>query len=175
MLLVGRQEGHPACKNWAVGCWRGYLSGSRCRLAYGLADTTATHSLVSLKSRLVLSFSYRLTRVVLDKPGVCVCVCVPVDRTVVCWHVLHWFKLWSALQFSASEVTTLWRYTNLFIIVIITMNYDCLQNESLPRNQPLKRRINLMFCTCFYCAAVGTRVNEELAACACLSRSVWCC
>jgi len=75
MLLVGRQEGHPACKNWAVGCWRGYLSGSRCRLAYGLADTTATHSLVSLKSRLVLSFWYPLTRVVLDKAGVCVCVC----------------------------------------------------------------------------------------------------
>jgi len=25
-MLVGRQEGHPACKNWVVGCWRGYLS-----------------------------------------------------------------------------------------------------------------------------------------------------
>jgi len=22
-LLVGQQEGHPACKNWVVGCWRG--------------------------------------------------------------------------------------------------------------------------------------------------------
>jgi len=30
MLLVGRLEGHPACKNWAVGCWHGYLSGTRC-------------------------------------------------------------------------------------------------------------------------------------------------
>jgi len=28
-LLVGRQEGLPACKNWVVGCWRGYVSGSR--------------------------------------------------------------------------------------------------------------------------------------------------
>ena len=45
-LLVGRQEGHPACKNWAVGCWRGYLSGTRCRLAYGPADATATHCLL---------------------------------------------------------------------------------------------------------------------------------
>ena len=44
-LLVGRQEGHPACKNWVVGCWRGYLSGMRCRLAYGPADATATHCL----------------------------------------------------------------------------------------------------------------------------------
>jgi len=32
-LLIGWQEGHPACKNWAVGCWHGYLSGARCRLA----------------------------------------------------------------------------------------------------------------------------------------------
>jgi len=26
-LLVGRQEGHPACKNWVVGCRHGCLSG----------------------------------------------------------------------------------------------------------------------------------------------------
>jgi len=45
-LLVGRQEGHPACKNRVVGCWRGYLSGARCRLAYGPADSTATHCLL---------------------------------------------------------------------------------------------------------------------------------
>jgi len=47
MLLVGRQEGHPACKKsewW--GCWHGYLSGARCRLAYGPADATATHCLL---------------------------------------------------------------------------------------------------------------------------------
>jgi len=25
MLLVGRQEGHPVCKNWVVGYWRGCL------------------------------------------------------------------------------------------------------------------------------------------------------
>ena len=43
-LLVGRQEGHPACKKLGVvGCWRGYLSGARCRLVYGPADATATH------------------------------------------------------------------------------------------------------------------------------------
>jgi len=44
-----RQEGHPACTNWVVGCWRqwrGYLSGARCRLAYGPADATATHCLL---------------------------------------------------------------------------------------------------------------------------------
>ena len=45
-LSVGRQEGHQACKNWVVGCWHGYLSGARCRLAYGPADATATHCLL---------------------------------------------------------------------------------------------------------------------------------
>jgi len=44
-LLVRRQEGHPACKTLSGGRWRSYLSGARCRFAYGPADTTATHSL----------------------------------------------------------------------------------------------------------------------------------
>jgi len=54
MLLVGRQEGHPAHKNWVVGCWNGCLSEARCRLAYGPADATATHC-VLLQSRLVFT------------------------------------------------------------------------------------------------------------------------
>jgi len=45
-LLVGRQEGHPACKKLSGGCWRGCLSGARCRLAHGSADATATHCLL---------------------------------------------------------------------------------------------------------------------------------
>jgi len=45
-LLVGRQEGHLACKNWVVGCWCGYLSQARCRFAYGPDDATATHCLL---------------------------------------------------------------------------------------------------------------------------------
>jgi len=43
-LLVGRQEGHPACKKpewWGTG-----MAEARCRLAYGPADATATHSLL---------------------------------------------------------------------------------------------------------------------------------
>jgi len=49
------------------------FSGAKCILAYGPADATATHSL-----RLVLTFWYRLTRVVLENGplNVCVCVCV---------------------------------------------------------------------------------------------------
>ena len=39
-------EGIRSVKNWLVRCWRGYLSGARCRLAYGPADATATHCLL---------------------------------------------------------------------------------------------------------------------------------
>ena len=46
MLLVGWQEGHPACTKTVVGCWHGYLSGASCRLAYVPADATATHCLL---------------------------------------------------------------------------------------------------------------------------------
>jgi len=61
-----------------------YLSGSRCRLAYGPADATATHCLLlQKKSRSVLPYWHRLTQVVPGKRAVkpvraCVCVCVSV-------------------------------------------------------------------------------------------------
>jgi len=78
-LLVGRQEGHPACKKLSGGvlAWLSVSSEvqtciwpSRCH-CHSL-------SLASLKSTLVLAFWYRLTRVVLDKGPLngCVCVCV---------------------------------------------------------------------------------------------------
>jgi len=40
-------EGHPACKKLSgeVLLWS-WLSGARCRLAYGPADATATHCLL---------------------------------------------------------------------------------------------------------------------------------
>jgi len=47
MLLVGRQEGHPACKKlFSGGMLQWFLSGARCRLAYVPADATATHYLL---------------------------------------------------------------------------------------------------------------------------------
>jgi len=44
-LLVGRHEGHPACKKLSGGMLA-WLSGMRCRLAYSPADATATHYLL---------------------------------------------------------------------------------------------------------------------------------
>ena len=43
---LGGRKGIQPVKNWVVRCWRGYLSGARCRLAYGPADATATHCLL---------------------------------------------------------------------------------------------------------------------------------
>ena len=43
---LGGRKGIRSVKNWVVMCWRGYLSGARCRLAYGTTDATATHCLL---------------------------------------------------------------------------------------------------------------------------------
>jgi len=73
---LGGRKGIWPVKNWVVGCWRGYLSGARCRLAYGPADVT-----VSCFSKIQIGFAF----LVPTHPGsprkgavkrVCVCVCV---------------------------------------------------------------------------------------------------
>ena len=43
---LGSRKGIRPVKNWVVGCWHGYLSGARCRLAYGPDDASATHCLL---------------------------------------------------------------------------------------------------------------------------------
>ena len=58
-LLVGRQEEHPPCKNWVIRCWRGYLSGARCRLfVYGPADATSIPKPHNLLRHLNLDWFY---------------------------------------------------------------------------------------------------------------------
>jgi len=75
-LLVGWQEGHPACKNRVVRCWRGYLSGARCRLAY--AQLMPLPLTVSCFSKIQFGFTF-LVPAHLGSPGKgplngCVCV-----------------------------------------------------------------------------------------------------
>ena len=53
-LLVGRQEGHPACKKTE---WWGYPSGARCRLAYGPANATLPLT-VSCFSKIQIGFTF---------------------------------------------------------------------------------------------------------------------
>ena len=40
LTLLGSRKGIRPVKKWVVGCWHGYLSRARCRLAYGPADAT---------------------------------------------------------------------------------------------------------------------------------------
>jgi len=71
-LLVEWQEGHPACKKlFRVMGYLAWFSDWRCCGCH-----CHSLSLASVKSRLVLPFWYRLTRVVLDKGPLNGCVCV---------------------------------------------------------------------------------------------------
>ena len=78
-LLVGWQEGHPACKKiewWGAGVVICLERGADLHMPSWCHCHSL--SLAPLKSRLVLSFWYRLTRVVWEKGPLngCVCVCV---------------------------------------------------------------------------------------------------
>jgi len=53
---LGGRKGIRPVKNWVVGCWHGYLSGARCRLAYVPADAIATHCL--LLSKIQTGFTF---------------------------------------------------------------------------------------------------------------------
>jgi len=94
--LVGCQEENPACKNWVMMCWHGYLFGARCKwFAHDPADATAIlSSLASLKSRMVLPFWCRLTQVVLEKRPLheCMSVCLglAIYDCTSCW--CPWFS-----------------------------------------------------------------------------------
>ena len=78
MLLVGWQEGHPACKNLSGGvlAWLSIWSEVQTCICPSWCHCHSL-SLASVKSRLILPFWYWLTRVVLDKGPLngCVCVC----------------------------------------------------------------------------------------------------
>jgi len=43
---LGDRKGIWPVKYWVVGCWHGYLSGARCRCAYGPSAATGTHYLL---------------------------------------------------------------------------------------------------------------------------------
>ena len=83
-LLVGQQEGHPACKKLIGGvlAWLPAWSEVQTCIWPGWCHCHSL-SFASVKSRLVLPFWYRLTWVVPEKGpfNVCVCVCVCVIRS----------------------------------------------------------------------------------------------
>jgi len=67
-LLVGRQEGHPACKKLSSGVLVWLSAWSEVQTCIWPSEFHChSLSLASVKSRLVLPFWYRLTWIVLDK------------------------------------------------------------------------------------------------------------
>jgi len=105
-LLVGRQEGHPACKKLSTGVLV-WLSGWSEMQTCIWPSWCHCHSLslASVKSRLVLPFWYRLTWVIPEKGplNVCVCVCVwyrPYTNTQTS-------SQWSVIVYSAFVLKTL--------------------------------------------------------------------
>ena len=76
MLLVGRQERHPACKKLSGGllAWLTFWSEMQTCIWPSWCHCHSL-SLASVKSRLVLPFWYQLTRVVPEKGPLNVCVC----------------------------------------------------------------------------------------------------
>ena len=91
-------------------------------------------SLASVKSRLVLPFWYRLTRVVAEKKPLngCVCVCVCVSSL---WNVYHntkacffdppcmWFTSCSVQALSESEMLLVW--TVLQVERVLCLKWNC--------------------------------------------------
>jgi len=74
---LGIRKGIRPVKNWVVGCWCGYLSGARCRLAYGPAHATHCLLLQENPDRFYLSGTGSLgVRVVPEKGLLSACVCV---------------------------------------------------------------------------------------------------
>jgi len=82
---LGGKKGIRPVKNRVVGCWHGYLSGARCRLACSSWCHCHSLTLASVKFRLVLPFWYWLTLVVPEKGPLNGCVCCV---------VLHFFDWW---------------------------------------------------------------------------------
>ena len=93
MLLVGRQEGHPACEKLSCGvlAWLSVWSEVQTCIRPSWCHCHSL-SLASAKSRLVLPFWYRLTWVVPDKGPLNRCVCVLryfAGQRVLCVHWPH--------------------------------------------------------------------------------------
>ena len=144
-LLVGRQEGHPACKKLSseVLAWLSVWSEVQTCIWSSWCHCHSL-SLASLKSRLVLPFWYWLTRVVPDKGPLngCVCVCV-------CSGV----NLDTAVRFADPDflleckISAIWRrFPLIFALYILNLRhistsglFDLLTYKLYHTRRPLRR------------------------------------
>ena len=114
-LLVGWQEGHPACKKLSSGvlAWLSVWSKVQTCIRPSWCHCHSL-SLASQKSRLVLPFCYRLTRVVPEKGPLNGCVCV------------QYAKKDSALKSSTHNAFEWWQWRHSVTsmsIEMITVNW----------------------------------------------------
>ena len=101
-LLVGRQEGHPACKKLSdeVLAWLSVWSEVQACIWPSWCHCHSL-SLASVKSRLVLPFWYRPTWVVPEKRAVkrmCVCVCC----------IIYFLSLFIPWQQGQTDISSIW-------------------------------------------------------------------
>jgi len=117
-MLVGWQEGHPACKELSGGvlAWLSLWSDVQTCIWPSWCHCHSL-SLASVKSRLGLPFWYRPTRVVLDKGPlngcVCVCVCVVAIR-------LDWLQYSIQIQYKYNTKHQLIQYTQGVTVTSLT-------------------------------------------------------
>jgi len=102
MLLVRQREGHPACKNWVVRYWCGYLSRARCKCS----SWCQCHPIICCSSKIQngLSSWCRLTKVVLEKRPLYGC-CVVSTKFV---EEIYFSSTWSRLDQPLAFYRTSW-------------------------------------------------------------------
>jgi len=131
---LGGRRGIRPVKNWVVGCWRGYLSGARCRLACGPADATASHCLLL---HLNPDWFCLLASAHLSSPGkravkrVCACVYnvfVYLVRNVssyaACHYVWQDIIIWQRMYAACVVIEHLYRVTVLYAFWIKNIALD---------------------------------------------------
>ena len=126
-LLVGRQEGHPACKKLSGGvlAWLSVWSEVQTCIWSSWCHCHSL-SLASVKSRLVPPFWYRLTWVVPEKGPLngCVCVCVCVGSNFEWLAVLRVIRnLYAYIYILTTElcVGNLWALVVVLCVAILLL------------------------------------------------------
>jgi len=107
-LLVGRQEGHPACKKLSGGVlvWLSVWSKVQTCIWPSWCHCHSL-SLASVKSRFVLPFWYRLTWVVPEKGPLNGCVCALVYENVCMITILPTNRISASVKNSEKH---LWKF-----------------------------------------------------------------
>jgi len=101
-LLVGRQEGHPACKKLGGGCWCGYLSGARYRR---WLESEVIHFCVQNVTRDWVLWWHLFTFWWLRKSQIIKCLCWVVLISVSLIELMHQMNNSSEITFFAVSRT----------------------------------------------------------------------